>query len=169
MATNLQQWNLRSALLKVSATHFCVSYSIDNLPDEIFYFALSEHCHDILALRSRWSNPLATTSQFNCQIREASALVESLSGGHPRVSLFWLNPTAVKAPEEAPEEENVNLNMNIGSQEAPCEPEHAVFADFLANDSGCHEEDAGDDQLTIATNIIWELPEVCFILPYLRN
>jgi len=162
---NLQQWNLHSALLKVSATHFCVSYSIDNLPDEIFYFALSERRHDILALRSHWSNPLATTSRFDCQIREASVLAESLSGGHPCVSLFWLNPTAV----EAPEEENVNLNMNIGSQEAPCELEHAVFADFLADDSGCHEEDAGDDQLTIATDIIWELPEVCFILPYLQN
>jgi len=149
----------------MSAAHFCVSYSIDNLPDEIFYFTLSERRHDILALCSHWSNPLATTSRFNCQIREASALAESLLGGHPRVSLFWLNPTAVKAPEE----ENVNLNMNIGSQEAPCELEHAIFADFLANDSGCHEEDAGDDQLTIATNIIWEIPEVCFILPYLRN
>ena len=145
-------------------SHSCLLYSIDNFPDEIFYFALCERRRDILSLRSRWSNPLASISRFDSQIREASVLAESLSGGHPHISLFWLNPTAVEAPEEAPEEDNVDLNAIIGPQEGPCEPEHAVFADFLANDSGCHE-DVIEDQLTVAADIIWELPEVRFISP----
>ena len=145
-------------------SHSCLLYSIHNFPDEIFYFALCERRCDILSLRSCWSNPLASISRFNSQIREASALAESLSGGHPRISLFWLNPTAV----EAPEEENVDLNAIIGPQEGPCEPEHAVFADFLTDDSGCHEE-VVEDQLTVAADIIWELPEVRFISSQLQN
>ncbi|KIM67522.1 hypothetical protein SCLCIDRAFT_21053 [Scleroderma citrinum Foug A] len=126
--------------------------------NEIFYFALCEHHHDMLSLCSCWSNPLALISRFDSQIREASVLAESLSGDHPCISLFWLNPTTVEAPEESPKEEIVNLNSITGSQEAPCEPEHAVLADFLADDHGCHE-DAIEDQPTVTAAIIWEPPE----------
>ena len=151
----------------MSASHSCVSYSIDTLPDEIFYFTLCEHHRDMLSLCSHWSNPLASISQFDSQIREASALAESLSGDHPCISLFWLNPTTVEAPKESPEEENVNLNSITSSQEAPCEPEHAVLADFLADDHGCHE-DAIEDQPTVTATIIWEPPEMRVILPYFQ-
>ena len=62
----------------------------------------------------------------------------------------------------------MNLNSIISLQEAPCELEHAVLADFLTDDHGCHK-DAIEDQPTVTAIVIWEPPEVCVILPYFPN
>ena len=135
--------------------------------DEIFYFALHEHHNDILSLSSRWSNPLVSSSQFDSQTNRATILAESLSGGHPQISLFWLSPTTVdiQAPEDAPEEAHVDLNDIIGLQEAVREPEHEVFANLFSEEPGLPDEDTMDDELTVTTTIIWEPPQVCLSLP----
>jgi len=113
----------------------------------------------MLSLSSRWSNPLASSSQFNSQTNGAIVLA-------PQISFFWLTPTIVnvQAPEEAPEEAHVDLTDIIGPQEAACEPEHKVFADLLSEEPGFLEEDAADGEPTITATILWELPEVCLIL-----
>ena len=57
------------------------------------------------------------------------------------------------------------LNDIIGLQEAVHELEHEVFAVLLSDEPGLFKEDATDDELTITVTILWEPPEVCFILP----
>lgn len=57
------------------------------------------------------------------------------------------------------------LNDIIGLQEAVRELEHEVFAVLLSDEPGLFKEDATDDELTITVTILWEPPEVCFILP----
>ena len=132
--------------------------------DEIFYFALHERRNEMLSLSSRWSNPLASSSQFNSQTNGARDMSERLSGNHPQTTLFWLSPTTinVQAPEDAPEEAHVYLT---NSWEAAREPEHEVLADLLSEGSGLIEEDATDSELTVSATLLWELPEVCLILP----
>ena len=135
--------------------------------DEIFYFALHERRNDILSLSSCWSNPLVSSSRFDSQTNGATILAESLSGGHPQISLSWLSPTTVdvQAPEDAPEEAHVDLNNIIGLQEAVRELEHEVFADLFSEEPGLLDEDAVDDELTVTVTIIWEPPQVCLSLP----
>jgi len=120
----------------------------------------------MLSLSSHWSNPLASSSQFNSQTNGAIVLAERLSGGRPQISFFWLTPTIVnvQALEEAPEEVHMDLTNIIGPQEAACELEHEVFADLLSEEPGLLKEDAVDGEPTITTTILWELPEVCLIL-----
>jgi len=116
----------------------------------------------MLCLSSRWSNPLASSSQFNSQTNGAIVLAERLSGGRPQISFFWLTPTIVNV--QALEEAHMDLTDIIGPQEAACEPEHEVFADLLSEEPGLLEEDAMDGEPTITATILWELPEVCLIL-----
>ncbi|KIM68028.1 hypothetical protein SCLCIDRAFT_20491 [Scleroderma citrinum Foug A] len=129
--------------------------------NEIFYFALHEHRSDILSLSSRWANPLVSSSQFNSQTNGATVLAESLSGSHPQILLFWLSPTTidVEALEDAPEEAHMDLSDIIGLQEAAHELEHKVFADLFSEEPGLLKEDAEDDELTVTTTILWELPQ----------
>ena len=118
-------------------------------------------------MSSRWANPLVSSSQFNSQTNGATVLAESLSGGRPQISLFWLSPTTIgiEALEDAPEEVHMDLSDIIGPQEAAREPEHKVFADLFSEEPGLLEEDAEDDELTVTTTILWELPQVCLGLP----
>ena len=168
MALSLVPWNLHSALLTVSIVFLSVlSTHQKKTIDEIFYLALRERRNNLLMLHSRWSNPLASTSRFESQIREATTLADKLSGGHPEISPMWLNATTVEALEEAPGEAGMQLSDVIYTPEEALEPEHAVWADYLTKDAGPSADD--DDPPMITAELIWELPEVFFFNFFLRS
>ncbi|KAG9309813.1 hypothetical protein JVU11DRAFT_10190 [Chiua virens] len=86
---------------------------------------------EILSLRSRWPNLLVSAPRFESQTTEATVLSLWLSGGSPKVSLFWVNPIMVETPDVAPEEADVISDPVFSSHKAACEPEEAVLLDYL--------------------------------------
>ena len=109
---------------------------------------------------------------INFSIREPNQgsynTADKLSGGHPKISLIWLNPTAVEAPEDVPGDADVQLNDVINTPEEVLEPKHEVLADYLTKDFGpSADDDADDDTPMITAELIWELPKVFLLIFFL--
>ncbi|KIJ59525.1 hypothetical protein HYDPIDRAFT_49728, partial [Hydnomerulius pinastri MD-312] len=133
--------------------------------NEIFYVALKQCREDVLSLSSRWSNSLASASRFSSQTKEATSLAMQLSGGTPEVSLFWVNPMTIEAPDASPEEASIDLDHISGPLNGGLEMENPVLVDYLAEEpSGpIDEDDSGDDNPSwdsITTEIVWVIPAV---------
>ncbi|KAF8835150.1 hypothetical protein BDN67DRAFT_871741, partial [Paxillus ammoniavirescens] len=130
----------------------------------IFFLALQQRHEHILSLPSRWSNPLVSATRFASQTDGATALANQLLGHNPQISLHWVNATTMELPNAAPEEANVDLDHFLGLPDGTSNPENQLLVDYLTEDPpGPIDEEEGDVQpvqLTVTTEIIWEISEV---------
>ena len=82
--------------------------------DQKFYLGLPQHREQLLSLLLSWSNSLISKARFDTQTTEAITLALKLSGGAPEITLLWLHPMTIEAPDAAPEEASLNVDQILG-------------------------------------------------------
>ena len=102
-------------------------------------------------------------------------LALTLSGRAPEITLLWLDPTIIEAPDKVPEEMNSHDDSLLRhmEMEGGIEPKHAILIDYLTAETpslGENDMHEDNDEQVLPVGFIWEVPKVqltCFMRSFI--
>ncbi|KAF8444153.1 hypothetical protein L210DRAFT_3611346 [Boletus edulis BED1] len=133
-------------------------------PGNETFSLLLQHCREqLLTLPPRWSSTLVSIARFNAHTEDAKALAVRLSEGTPEISLHWVTPTVIEAPE-AISEEHLILPPFLEANGA-LDTEDVIALDYLIDQVPLADQDGEPPGSTVPPRIIWRTPLVTLQFP----
>ncbi|KAG6376561.1 hypothetical protein JVT61DRAFT_1537 [Boletus reticuloceps] len=117
---------------------------------------LLQHCREqLLTLPPCWSSTLVSIARFNAHTEEAKALAVRLSQGTPEISLHWVTPTVIEAPEVISEEHSILPDLEA---DGALNTEDVIALDYLIDKAPLADQDGEPPGFTVPPQIIWRTP-----------